>query len=87
MNQGFRGLEGAELVTCQPGGPEGGWRLSHGGGGQAQTEAWTQAVSGVSAVGRRVSWPVSSPGCRARQQCLLTAPGGRGACEGRPGRA
>lgn len=45
------------------------------------------AVSGVSAVGRRVSWPVSSPGCRARQQCLLTAPGGRGACEGRPGRA
>ena len=62
----------------------GGWQLSHG-GGQAQTEARMQAVPRMSAVGRRVSWPVSSPACRARQQCLLTAWGGGGRVRGAPG--
>lgn len=68
-------MGGAERTTRQPAGPR--WAAG-GSAGAGVCQARMRAVPGVSAVGRRLSWSVSSSACRARQQCPLTAWGARG---------
>lgn len=69
------GLGGPERTARQPAGP----RRAAGSSVEAGVcQAQMRAVPGVSAVGRRLSWSVSSSACRARQQCPLTAWGARG---------